>query len=717
MSFGSGQSGPHRQDWATVEAEYWQNTQKTRDREDAKLAHEYKARHDELDRSLIGLHEERCRLLEAIKNLDATIDYHVEEKRRISREYEARQAQLLAERREEDSSQQAWFARTRDSSMAGKDDASHADTRGKGLSNGMSTPAVAAPASGSGWTTVNNSALRRSSRVQDQRRDHGDLFGNIFHNPVEEVALPRLRMAPEEHQTHQFPNTSAQAKDGAVPEPLKQFEERVALKVKSEPLSLPPISSIKELSPTDGRRSSRGRKSLPSIADSASRTDSPAPEPTFMVDQEKEITLKSLVLKDNGQVIVEPPMYAGVPLEKITPKHAFWNPEWEPLEPIIQASLDKWKTKLEKLRQDPNAVRHSVFLSNRQVNRGLAIIEFLHKGPFHPLQFVSRELMDKYHKTFISYDTIFRLVNVHEELSKFELEVTPLQWLRQRMYEISEEKGDKFNLSRTIHELYHDEKLKYQREKHGFGNIGRPSGYKLGSKGKSKGATAAKSKRKKEPTEGPAEVEEGLRPTPTRRSSALEDHSRRDDYLSPISPRLPKRQRLDGGATRVELEEPRELETNDLDVEGYSSQDSSTGGRIAQLDFRVLQVKVGSRSTTRAEDTQYLTYKPEENMFEHQVFRDGVHIRPTAWESYGGQQQKLNWRLDQVQEIRYAPGSLKIVVSTTNREQRDILVAFKRERTKKRFLDFVNRKGTMLLKTSQAGLEEAWDAIASRDNV
>jgi len=425
-----------------------------------------------------------------------------------------------------------------------------------------------------------------------------------------------------------------------------------------------------------------------------------------MVDQEKEITRESLILKDNGHTIVEPPMFAGVPLERIHPGHPFWNPEWEPLEQTVQAALDKWKERLETLRHNPDSVRHTMFLANRQVNRGQAVLDFLKDGVFHPFQFVSREMMDKYYKTFINYDTVFRLVNVHEELKKFDLDVTPLQWLRQRMYEIAEKQGEKFSLSKTTHDLYHDEKLKYLREKHGFGNIGRPSGYKLGNKGQAKGTTT-KIKPKKAAAEAPAEAENGRR---TRRSIAqveVDDRVQRstgavDEYLEPVSPRLPKRQRLD--TTRVKQEpsgmpagREYEVASNDLDYEGYTSQDSFSGGRIMHLDFRVLQIKASSL-TTRMEDTQYWTYKPEENKFEHQILRD---VQPhITWELYG-QPDKFNCRLERIREIRYASNSLKIIVATTNQQQGDILVIFKRERTKKRFLAFVNKKGIMLIKSSQ----------------
>jgi len=253
MSFASGKPDHHHQEWASVEAGYWHNTKKTRDREDAKLAHDHDSRQDELDHNLIELYREKSRLLDAVKNIDATIEYRREEKQRVSREYEAKRTQLLAERQDYDRSQQGWFALTRDKNLPAKESALHRDpgeNRENALPKDMSDNlladrAVPPPASASSWTTVNNTTLRRSSRVQDQRRDHGNLFGNVFHNPVEEVTLPPLRMTPSQLQTDRYPMPPTQAEAGAALDPARHSNERVIVKAKSDRHSLPPISSVK----------------------------------------------------------------------------------------------------------------------------------------------------------------------------------------------------------------------------------------------------------------------------------------------------------------------------------------------------------------------------------------------------------------------------------------------------------------------------------------
>ncbi|KAI0903977.1 hypothetical protein F4823DRAFT_568175 [Ustulina deusta] len=218
--------------------------------------------------------------------------------------------------------------------------------------------------------------------------------------------------------------------------------------------------------------STKTRDGQPSITDPASGMNSPAAE-SITIDDNIEITPETLVLRDNGSVITHPPMFAGVPLEKISENHPFWNPKWEPLERTVQAALDEWQERLENLQRKPNAMHHTIFLINCQVNQGKDILDFLKNECFHPLQFASREMMDQYYNTFVTYDTLFLLVKVHEELKKFDLKVTPLEWLRQRFYEIATAQGKTFDLSMALHVLNHDKKLKALREIHGFGNIGR----------------------------------------------------------------------------------------------------------------------------------------------------------------------------------------------------------------------------------------------------
>ncbi|KAI0869198.1 hypothetical protein GGS24DRAFT_506006 [Hypoxylon argillaceum] len=722
------------QDWPAMEADYWQTTRKARDREDARLAHEHAARQDQLDQGLNELYDNRLRLQASMKEIDANIHFRRAEKQRLSHEYEMRKASLQTQRQDEDHSQQGWFDRARETALPADNENSVSrgsiatSSHDRTLPNPAATASAASAASAAaGWTSINSSSLRRSSRVQEQRQekrsDPGNLFGSVFHNPVDEDVTPTSRALPLRNiATHQQPDvgfkSSAAMSTRAATDHIPGVDRDGVVKSTQGRHSLPAYSmghDLSNASPEGSRRSSRGRKSLPSVRDPASQMNSPAPESTIMDDQ--EITRESLVLRDNGSIITHPPMFAGVPLEKINENHPFWNAEWEPLERTVQFALDKWKERLENLRQKPDAVRHTMFLANRQVNRGQAVLDFLRDGCFHPLQFANRDMMDKFYKTFINYDTVFRLVNVHEELKKFDLGLTPLDWLRHRLYEIAMAQGDKFSLSKTMHDLYHDIKLKALREKHGFGNIGRPSGYKVADRPGAK--VTSKIKPKKEASaKSPSEQGETRRRG--RRSIGQVDAEDElqspgvvssNDYLEPMTPRLQKRQRLDAAVVKQE-DDPVAQESAaaaELEYDGYSSRDSFSNGRIMHMDFRVYQVKTRVL-TTRPDVTQYWTWKPEQNKFEHQVLRD---VHPNISWGYYREPDKFNCGVAEIKEIRYSSDGQKILVARADETQGDILLFFKRERTKKRFLVFAKKRGIKLVKSSQGHLEEAWNAMNS----
>lgn len=401
-------------------------------------------------------------------------------------------------------------------------------------------------------------------------------------------------------------------------------------------------------------------------------------------------------------------MYAGVPLTRISPEHEYWDPEWLPLEDHIKPQLEQWQQKLDTLRQDKSAVRHTVFLANRQVNRGQAVIDFLNSASpeFHPYQYVGKEMMAKFYKTFINYDTMFRLINVHEELKKFDLDITPLEWLRQRMYEVSTNQGDKFNLSKYTHDLYHDSKLKLLREKHGFGNIGRPSGYKVGEKNPDKGK--AKLKRESMGLGGRRKVRRSIGQVDMDDTQSLDGYPQQpqQEFLDPQTPRLQKRPRIEELSMMPHPMSqqmlppmpppPPEPAVDDLEHDGWSSTDSFSAGTISHLDFRVHQVKT-PELTTSIEATQYWTYKKEFRAFEHEVLRD-VHPR-VIWGSYA-KHQNIDLKLDDMVGIQYSTESLRIAIRLRSPGQSTVLAEFKRERTKKRFLSFVRKQGVGLAKTT-----------------
>ena len=712
---------------AVFEQDYWQKVQAARTLEDAKMDADYRNRRDTSRARLIELYNRKSQIQNELQSLEAGIAYQEQEQERLNHDFDRARSQLQTHREEEDRQHHEWLTRARED--AKRDDA-HSKTNGQASSNGE--PQSHATATG-GWTSINGSRRRSRREEEELPADPGNLLGSVYHNPVDEHEMPRhsgIRNGTgRAHLSTLLNGASAGEEENASGQDRKSGERPLKPK---ERHSLPTFTSVvrspvgkpgKFESKYPGsagvnerpaglqagmllmdpkQKSTSGRKSLPD----ARRSATPAKKEE-QVNDGKEITAQSLVFKDDGRFITYPPIYEGIPLEKIHPKHEYWDPEWEPLESLIEPQVNKWLEKLDVLKKDPGAVRHSIFLANRQVNRGQQILDFLKNESvtWHPYQFVGKGLMAKFYKTLINYDTMYRLVNIHNELKKFELDVTPLEWLRQRTYEVAEAQGDKFNFSKYTHDMYHDAKVKALREKHGFGNIGRPSGYKLGDR---EGSRPPKNKAKKEPTGASVARKKGRRSIgQVDPDEVLSVHDQQQGYhysprevLEPVTPRLQKRQRLETTSEPPAAPPclpplpPPVPEVDDLDFEGYTTHDSFSDGRIMHLDWRVNQVKTRMK-TTSLEVTQYWTWKGAQNMFEHQVLRD---IYPKVTWGFYETPVDFNLQLQDLERIEYARGSQKIVVVIKDQARGNILAHFKRERTKRRFLAFAQKKGVKLAK-------------------
>lgn len=304
-----------------------------------------------------------------------------------------------------------------------------------------------------------------------------------------------------------------------------------------------------------------GRKSLPNMASSGKqnlqvRDDTAAAGPDAEaaaeasedgaeVDPGPDITKESLHLQHNGVVYTAPEIMRGVPVERISSSHPYWDEKWEEVRPALDAKLSDWQNKLNIcLTTGKNR-----FLAGRQVNRGKTIMKFIDTADFHPYQLVSKKFITK---SLVSYDTIFRLAQVIEELPKVHAklgitDITPLDWVRERMHELYVEQGDAFSLSRTVHELYHDPKLRALRTRAGFGNIGRPSGVKKGMT--SKGGAIRLKDLDDTPMSTPQKLSRPSSSGSTKSGHSLMQESKRDfleDGMTP-SPRSIKKQRVDTG--------------------------------------------------------------------------------------------------------------------------------------------------------------------------
>lgn len=512
--------------------------------------------------------------------------------------------------------------------------------------------------------------------------------GSSYH--LERSKDPNLQLAPES------PTTSAQvSREGSSTGGWTPVNSSLTHIQPSEPASAPPKRTT--LPSKKG-----GRKSLPNMSgkdkENVEPKDGSVPpgddtEAQLDEDPGPDITKEGLHIRDDGAVFTEPEMMRGVPMERISPDHPYWDPKWEEVESMIQAKLDGWKSKLEQcLEQGKNR-----FLAGRQVNRGTTIMNFLQTSDFHPYQLVSKKYITK---GLVSYDTIFRLAQVIEELPKLNINVTPVEWVRERMHELCEEQGDNFSLSKTVHELYHDPKLKTLRLRAGFGNIGRPSGVKKGMTSKGGGIrpkesgenTPTKKRRRASGSRLKVENEDGgMTPSPRPLSSSSKKQRMEIGHL----PTPDADQRFEDATSPADSHRDIPKEEDDLEDEGYTSTDSYSGDKVMSIDWRIIQMKTHVH-TTNPGHTQYWHWVGDKGTlhFEHQVLRT---VQPPSWGVYK-EPLDFHLRISELDKIEYSrdPQCTKIIVHTAPidgvEHRGKLLVHFKRVRTLTRFLMFVQHK-------------------------
>ncbi|TVY74548.1 hypothetical protein Focb16_v005926 [Fusarium oxysporum f. sp. cubense] len=199
--------------------------------------------------------------------------------------------------------------------------------------------------------------------------------------------------------------------------------------------------------------SERGRPTPPflSLDPSSQPPESPPAQPL------EEITRDNMVLKNDGNINEE---------------HPYWDPKWPNVKTLIGPPFARWRQQHQAAieagpKQDKSGSSKNEI--GKQVNRGIKILEFHEKGPISPYQLLGKRYIQGVIGGITSYDTLFRLSETISELEGFNLDISPVDWMRQRFH-------DNFNLPRTINEFYRDSKLTGLRYKHGFKNIGRPSG-------------------------------------------------------------------------------------------------------------------------------------------------------------------------------------------------------------------------------------------------
>lgn len=523
-------------------------------------------------------------------------------------------------------------------------------------------------------------------------------------------------------------------------------------------------------SPTTGIKNSVmpkkfGRTSLPSGRKPStvglSNPDTPgtpmvgSPEVSaYHVDHDlPEITPDILCLRDNGVVFTEPELMRGVPLEKISPDHPYWDPSWDAdIASKISKELAKWQEKFDDLeRQKVND--HRKYEAKRQVNRGNTILDWLERGELHPYQLVAKEWMNT--KKLIKYNTLYRLAQMlANELPLYRLEMKASDWMRHRLNELFLKEGDQFNLAFQVSGFYHDPKVQQVRDKAGFTSVGRP--HKASTKKAAgefatpKGSVQKLLKRKELPTEEATPKQEAPAPpsqqTQTRSSPrkivvvvgastsaggttaanaqaaattttnttavppsplAPDDSDDEDDQImvqqSPVPSRHPAKKKIrltvsTGSPTPVLPTAP------DLNCDGYTSIDSCSEDQLHDIDWRINQIKTPEVSTNPSVTQYWHFVGGTAGMLEHQVLKQ---LRPAKWAVFK-HPYDFHLRYKEVSEIVYAAQSDRVIIRFKKAKNQaegegrgDMLAEFKRARTKKRFLKFMAAKGVKLLRSSR----------------
>lgn len=409
---------------------------------------------------------------------------------------------------------------------------------------------------------------------------------------------------------------------------------------------------------TSGRAAANGRNS--------NNTEKPR------ANNLRRITKANLLVKHNGKVYTAPPCIVGVPLEKVDPDHPYWDPIWPDQRSIIMETMTVYQNKLEAGMQ--KAKSRTVDFPGKaqliqQIKRGEIDLDFIKNGEICMYQLLAKPYINPGGRgALVSTANMYRLCMTLQELRDYNIDVEPVDWLRQRLHEIIQDEGPKFNLSRVIGKFYQDPKLVQLRVESGGRNTGRPSIPKkeMAYKTKIKGA---------------------------RRAAAAGD-----------SPRKARTARGFGSGASTERFTPYAAELS-VDEDVLTDTDSFSGTPLTGTEWRLYQVKTRIH-TTSDEMTQYWEWQPDARVFEHQVIREtepkvlwAIMREPLDFEVSTEEIMSVTWNVPALRAQLHMTD--KRLSSHDNKPRGDVLVAFKRATTMRRFLRFCDAEGIRIEKTSE----------------
>ncbi|KAK7420313.1 hypothetical protein QQZ08_010446 [Neonectria magnoliae] len=527
--------------------------------------------------------------------------------------------------------------------------------------------------------------------------------------PLPNQPLPSQTMQPIRPMHSIQPDTAQPSTE--VDTPMKGAPILNSSQMVREPEQMPTPHLEYRVTPSFTPANARSR---PPSADRPTPTSmhiEPSPQPTESISDEnlEEITRENMALRDDGVVYTYPECVVGVPLVKIDEAHPYWEPNWPNVRSMIEPQLAKWREKHQAaIDAGPKQEKggSSKYQIGRQVNRGIKILEFLDDGDISPYQLLGKKFIQSGKGGICSYDTLFRLSETMSELAKFKLDIKPVEWMRQRLYELSQVEGSSFNLPRTIHDFYHDPKLTALRYKHGFKNIGRPSGMKSSRRSLGSPNNTPKPLKKRKSMHSLASTP---RDTPFVDQSPLATQMTLPTE-SPFSSHLQKRPKLLSPAPGPVHDE--------FHVAGHSDADSWSGVPIGRRDYRLYQVKT-RLYTSSTHVTQYWSWLEDEQTFEHQVLKGlnpvswGVHKDPIDFHVNLDEIAQIVWNIEALRIHAIMRTENSVRAKTDGQLRGDIMAAFKRERTMRRFLRFCRDRNIQMLKETTEELDRRWETLQS----
>ncbi|EXL65218.1 hypothetical protein FOPG_18549 [Fusarium oxysporum f. sp. conglutinans race 2 54008] len=431
-----------------------------------------------------------------------------------------------------------------------------------------------------------------------------------------------------------------------------------------------------------------------------------------------------MVLKDDGNVYTYPECVAGVPLIKINEEHPYWEANWPNVKTLIEPQLARWREK-HKAAIEAGPIQDKSGYQMRKIvhemNRGIKILEFHEKGAISPYQLLSKGYIQGAIDGITSYATLFRLSATISELEKFNLDISPVDWIRQRLHELIQTQGHDFKLSQTIHDFYHDSKLTSLRYKHGFKNIGRPSG----------AMKARLSHGSPSNTPKPLQKRKSMHSIPTT--------PREDSFInhSPLPNQVPSSyQILAPAPAPVSAPGPQPAFNTHLNkkpkymppahgspvhgefhYEGWSDTDSCSGGSITKYDWRLAVVKT-RLYTSHIDITQYWAWVGHIQCFQHQVLKD---VKPTKWGLFRDEID-FHVNLTEIEEMEWSIDALRVHIimkkdagelAADGKPRGNVMASFPRARTMRRFLFFCRERGMRMAKREPEQLNNLWDSMVS----